>query len=69
MKIWHVLENAEEVKTMLSGKKYEIWGGVTTHPITFAPHVYIKVERWRDEEGDEVVFIVPLELVQQDVSN
>jgi len=68
MKIWHVLENAEEVKTMLDGKKYEM-GGVTTHPVTFAPHVYIKVEKWRDEEGGEVVFIVPLELVQRDVSN
>ena len=65
MKIWHVLENAEEVKTMLNDKKYEM-GGVTTHPITLTPHVYIKVERWRDEENSEVVFIVPLELVNND---
>lgn len=65
MRIWHVLENAEEVKTMLDGKKYEMCG-VTTHPITLTPHAYIKVERWRDEEGGEVVFFVPLELVKHD---
>lgn len=63
MRIWHVLENADEVETMLGNKesKQLETGGTFIHPLTFRPHVIITVKNW--VEDSDVIFAVPMELV------
>ena len=64
MKIWHVLENADEVETYILNKdlKQIETGGTFIHPQTFKPHVHITVENWGGYSSD-VFFAVPMELV------
>ena len=61
MKIWHVLENEEEVERMLDDREYEV-GGAFVHPQTFRPHVHVTVKNWIGDS--DVFFIIPLEFVR-----
>ena len=58
MKIWNILETAEEVKTCLDGKPYELLGTITD-PVSMQPHAYLRVKNYGGNDAD-AVFLVPM---------
>lgn len=63
MKIWHILENEDEVETYILNKdlKQIETEGTFIHPLTFRPHVYITIKNWGGYS--DVFFAVPMDLV------
>lgn len=57
MKIWNILETAEEVDRCLKDKDYEQFGTVVL-PETLQPHACVRVKNYAD--GNDVVFLVPM---------
>lgn len=63
MQIWHVLENEEDVKSLMTGKKAELVG-MFTNPQTFQPmHLYLVDWITIDGEMNKVKMAVPLTVV------
>lgn len=64
METWNVIEKADYIKTIFKGHEDKLASGkVFTHPETFQPHLFVRIENFCDGQG--AIFLVPMELLAQ----